>query len=544
MTGLLYDVIPLRVLWPELVLLIGGSAILIAGTFGDGADRRRHGLTSWIALVSLIIAIVLLRTVSAIPAAAGSGLLFGGLADYVRLSALILGVIITLVAWTPPTASERGEFFSMMLFSITGLMITGAADDLLVLFLALELTSIPTYIMVALSQRNQKAVEAATKYFYLGAFSAAIMAYGFCFLFGVSGTTLLSASIEAVQLALAAPGTLAHALATFGLVLGIGGVLFKVAAFPLHFYIADVYQGASSPVAGMLGFVPKLAGFAAIFKLITLTGWAVGMPALFWFLWVIAAISMTVGNVLALRQTSVKRMLAYSGIAHSGYMLVGTLAGPLAGQGLMGDGTAAVLYYMVVYGIANLGAFAILGVLHFRGQPCETVRDLAGLLRRYPSLALLMALAMFTLMGLPPTPGFWGKFALFGSAIAGAQAMTGDQQFWLLALVIIAVVNSAVAAAYYLRVIAAVLLYESDETADALPREAEQIGALLCGFLLLVFGFYPPVLSRTSLSATMEFQRIARVEHVAPAPSLDLADAKPPADAGTPPRVEMPIDPS
>jgi NADH-quinone oxidoreductase subunit N len=211
-------------------------------------------------------------------------------------------------------------------------------------------------------------------------------------------------------------------------------------------------------------------------------------------------------------------------------MLVGVLAGPLAapqGFGTFGDGTSAVLYYMVVYGLANLAAFAILGLLRTQGRPCETLRDLAGLIRRQPGLALLMALAMFTLMGLPPTPGFWGKVGLFGSAITAArEAVLAPYGNWLIALVIIGVLNSALAAAYYLRVIAAVLLYDNEQPAYASAREAPQIGALLCGFLLLIFMFYPNALLAQGKIATTEL--IQRVELVLPAPpGAELTHATP-----------------
>ncbi len=512
--------LPMTALLPEIILVAAGCVVLLLGQAGD--DRRRR-LIPWVALAALVLDLVLVAfsarladTWPALREAAGNGLTMGPLALFVRLSALELGILLTLVNWSQGRERERGEFLATMLFALTGLMLVGSADNLLLLFLGLELVSIPSYILVVLSRGDARALEAGTKYFYLGALSAAVTAYGFSFLYGVSGTASLAGVLEAVAQALQEPETASYGLATVGLVLSLGGLLFKISAVPLHFYVADVYQGAASAVAGLLGFVPKLAGMAAIFKVVLLSGrWGHGDTAAFWLLWVIAAASMCVGNVLALRQTNIKRLLAYSGVAHGGYMLVGVLAGPRAGGaegvpafGVMGDGTAAVLYYVVVYGIANLTAFAILSLLRVRDEPCETLRDVAGLIRRHPGLALLMVLAMFTLMGLPPTPGFWGKLSLFGSALAGAQsAEVAGHRGWLIALVVVAVLNSALAAAYYLRVVAAVLLYENPQPARAVPREAQQIGVLLCGFLLLILSLYPGGLLAAGKDAATELTR-------------------------------------
>ncbi|MFQ5806001.1 MAG: NADH-quinone oxidoreductase subunit N [Phycisphaerae bacterium] len=525
-------------LLPEFVLVTAGCAVLLVAQAGRESVRRT---APWVTLVGIVLAVLLVRYGQAwwMPSAevASGGLAFDNLAGFVRIGALIVGVLIALVSWVQPADAERGEFFSMMLFSFVGLMLVGPAIDLVVLFLALELVSIPTYIMVTLSRRSPRALEGGTKYFYLGALAAAITAFGFSYLYGVIGSATLDAvAVDRIAAALKDPGTPQHGLATIGLLLSVVGLLFKIAAVPLHFYVADVYQGAASPVAGLLGFVPKLAGLIAIFKIVSLTGWATTEGALFWTLWLVAALSMTVGNVLALRQTNIKRLLAYSGVAHSGYMLVGVLAGPVTGErieSIMSDGSAAVLYYVVIYGIANLGAFALLGLLRVRGQPCETLRDVAGLLRYYPSVALLMALAMFTLMGLPPTPGFWGKLSLFGSALAAAEHAPAAHRSWIIALVIIAVLNSALAAAYYLRVIAAVLLYESDQPAEPSPREAPMMGAMLCGFLLLVFAFYPSALMRMGRAAT---DRLLTPPKVVRVDSARAAAAGPTLFESVPPR--------
>ncbi len=548
MPPVIYPAIELTALLPEIILLAGGCLVLLLAQWPQPALVR---WTPRVVLGTLLVAIgtiVVQALLGGLQAWSGSGLSYGPLAIFARNSTLVLGFIITFVAWREPQPQERGEFWSMVLFGLAGLMLTGAANDLLLLFLAVELVSISGYVLVALSRRHLAAIEASTKYFYLGAVSAALMAYGFALLYGVAGTTLLTGTfdaqgqrwlpsvVDAVTAALADPGTLRHGLASVGLVLSLAGLLFKIAAVPLHFYIADVYQGASSPVAGLLGFVPKFAGLLALMRVLELSGfWHTPSAALFWLLWWIAAASMIVGNTLALLQTNLKRLLAYSGIAHAGYMLVGLLIGPTGDRGLLGDGTAAVLFYAVVYGLANLGAFAVLGLLRVRGRPAETLRDVAGLLRRHPGLALLLALAMLTLMGLPPTAGFWGKLSLFGSALASTVGgAPSPRDPWLVGLVIIALLNSALAAAYYLRVVAAVLLYENDEPAEATPDEIPQVGALLCGFLLLVFGFAPGFLLDPGRRATAGLRQVAMVQQEDPpvasaVPASYLDAAEPPA---------------
>jgi len=528
--GVDYPALQFSAVLPEIVLIVGGCAALVLGQSG----ARGRSVSAWTSLGAVVFALLLVK----LPALMGSvgvaeiggGLLHDSVAEFVRVSGLIVGILLVLAAWHQPAPGESGEFFAMVMFALAGLLLVGLSSDLVVLFMAIELVSIPTYAMVTLGRRSPASLEAGTKYFYLGAMAAAVNAYGFSFLYGVSGTAEIGPTIDAVMNALkdhTPEGAMAYNLAVIGVVLSVGGLLFKISAVPLHFYVADVYQGAASPVAGLLGFVPKLAGFVALIKVITLAGWHnTTEGGLFWVLWVVAALSMTIGNVLALRQTNVKRMLAYSGVAHSGYMLVGLMAGPgTGGSGMLSDGAAALFYYAVVYGIANLGAFAILALLRVNGRPCETLRDLAGLLRRNPGPALLMALAMYTLMGLPPTPGFWGKLTLFGSALGASRSIDVAPlyQTWLVALVVIGVLNSALAAAYYLRVIAAVLLYESDEAAEPAPREALQMGTVLCGLLLLIFTFFPQPLLQVGRFATRDLRASASDVRAAAPDSRDRA---------------------
>jgi NADH-quinone oxidoreductase subunit N len=325
--------------------------------------------------------------------------------------------------------------------------------------------------------------------------SAALLVYGFSFLYGASGTTTLS------QMSLSPRA----GYATLGLLLAFAGLSYKIAAVPFHVYAADVYQGAASPVTGLLGFFPKIAGFVAIIRLLGLTigsqttaaispGW--NLPASgFVFLWIVAAATMTIGNVLGLMQHNVKRMLAYSSIAHSGYMLIGLLVGPVAADGPLRDGVSAALFYIAVYGVMNLGAFAVLSLLETRGHPVEEIDDLAGLDKRQPGIALALAICLFSLMGMPPTGGFFGKIYIFSSALsASSDPNYGTALVWL---AVIGLLNSAVAAAYYLRVIATCYLRDDEAPTTLAPHNgALRIGIILCCLFVLVVGLWPQSLIR------------------------------------------------
>jgi NADH-quinone oxidoreductase subunit N len=403
-----------------------------------------------------------------------------------------------------PLRANRAEFYSFFLFSLTGLMLVASADDLIWLFLALELTSLPTYIMVTISTRGTRSQEAGVKYFFLGALGAAVFLYGFALLYGATGSTDLI-EIAATLQAQAGSEAGLNPIAIAGLVVSFIGLCFKIAAVPMHFYAADVYQGAHSGVSAFLAFVPKAAGMLAILMLAGVAGWTHGetgdsLPdALHGLMWVVAAATMFAGNVLALLQTSIKRMLAYSSIAHSGYMLVGVIAGPGRGAGFWDNGVAAVLFYLLCYGVMNVGAFAVLSCLERRGShgpsgEIDEIDDLRGLHRTRPHLAAAMLLCGLSLLGLPPLLGFFGKLGLFTSAIAAGE----------IALVIILGLNSAIAAVYYLRVVVAAYLEPRDaaRTADLVdtPFPARTIAALLSGggVLVLVLVAQPLVASTES----------------------------------------------
>lgn len=459
-------------LWPELALFAGTCVAMVMGLSPAWRVRRA---TAGVAGVALLAAGALALWTT--PEASGP---WPHLPAFIKMAAAGVGLLLLLFAagtvdrgeealiaagHVPfdPLRTTRAEFYSFFLFSIMGLMLCAGADDLVWLFLALELTSLPTYVMVAISQppsAGTRAQEAGVKYFFLGALGTAIILYGFALLYGATGTTHLAGIAEAFEYGI---GPMALA----GLLLAILGAGFKIAAVPMHLYVPDVYEGAAAPVGAFLAFVPKTAGFVALALLLGAVGWVHGpghaLPEpLRLTLWVMAAATMTWGNTLALLQNNVKRILAYSSIAHSGYMLVGMVAGPGGGEGITRNGIAAVLFYLVAYGVMNLGAFAVPACLERRGpggeaREIETVEDLRGLCITRPLLGWTMVLCAASLLGMPPLIGFWAKVPLFTSAISAGE----------IALVIVLGLNSAAAALYYLRLVAYPLL--EAPTAGAWP---------------------------------------------------------------------------
>lgn len=449
-------------LGPEIVMLIGACFCLVVGLHKSAEIRK---LTVAVAAVTLIFA-GFFNAFQAIDSDST-----WTLAIYTKMIVCVIGVLILFFAADVPDKLKmskdaekhpenfdaanviRGEFYAFFLFSLTGVMLCGGANDLVWLFLALELTSLPTYVMVATGRDSIKANEAGIKYFFLGAMAAAIFLYGFAMIYGATGET----NFQAIRNCVAVTGV--TPLMTLGMVLSIIGIAFKIAGFPMHFYTADVYEGAPTPVTAFLAFVPKTAGFVSLILVLGLirkvnvvstgneyefTEIISSLPdTVIALLWVMAALTMTLGNVMGLMQTNIKRILAYSSIAHSGYMLVGLLGICGIVGGATTNGAGGVMFYLVAYALGNLAAFCVLACIERDGDEATELSDLAGLSKRKPILAAVMLIANLSLVGFPPFVGFAGKMYMFSSAVNAG--FTG--------LVIIAVINSAISAVYYLRII-------------------------------------------------------------------------------------------
>jgi NADH-quinone oxidoreductase subunit N len=374
---------------------------------------------------------------------------------------------------------------------------------LVTLFLSLELISIPTYVLLYLPRYDDAAQEAAMKYFLLSIFSSALTLFGFSYLYGLAGTTNLPALLAA--LGNVGPDGLLPRTAQVALVMVVAGLGFRITAVPFHFYAPDVYQGTPTVAAALLAFIPKVAGFVALVRVLGFlwidrtgtVGLALGaqVPMLFFIL---AAVTMFLGNLLGLLQDNLKRLLAYSSVAHAGYMLMGLAVAPdlhVRGEETAG-GVDAVLFYLVAYGAMTIGAFAILAYLSTPQRPVEMIEDLAGLSRSHPGVALLMALFLFSLIGIPLTAGFAGKLVLFFGAMAVPQHP------WLFRiLALIGVINAAIGAWYYLRVLVVMYLrnpIKPLENARSWPGLAT---LWICAALTLFLGVYPNPLLRVSRAA-------------------------------------------
>ena len=490
-------------------LIVSGLAIGIV--IIDMIWPRRNGIVMGAAVVGLLAAIAV--TLAAGPLPGGGGALpasgqavFGGV--YVTdqltvfLNLLVMAIALLTILFAPDYLEPRGlplaEFTSTLLFAISGAMLLAGARDILVLFLGLELLVLPGYMLAGFAKRDGLSTEGAIKYFLLGSFSSAVLLFGLAFVFGYTGTT----NITEIGQALAAYSgdftKLPIALA-LGLALVISGAGFKIAAVPFHYWTPDAYQGSPTPVTGYLSVGPKVAAFALLLRLFVD---AFGPIAKDWWgiIAVLAVLTMTLGNLAALGQDNIKRMLAYSSIAHTGYIMVGVAVyGGATNPDVQADAIQAVLFYLMAYSFMNLGAFACVTALQRRPGVTSQISTFAGLGRRAPMLGLALTLFMLSLVGIPPLAGFWGKALIIISTVEA-----GD---WFVLLAVIMMLNATAAAFYYLRVVVTMYMREAPEGAKSVSIGGwTRIGLLLAAIGVVAIGLLPAV-TQSALDWTMEAAR-------------------------------------
>ena len=363
---------------------------------------------------------------------------------------------------------RAGEYFGLILFGTVGMALMSSAVELVLIFIALEISSISTYILAGFRRRDAGSVESSLKYFLLGSFATAFFLYGIALMFGATGST----DIPQIATNLRLNGAPVMAYVAFALIfVGLG---FKIASAPFHVWTPDVYEGAPSPVVAFMSTAPKMAVFAVLLRILFVTEGptllAASHPVWFWWVWASAAVSMTLGNLGALVQTNVKRMLAYSAIAHAGYLLVAFAAAPEAG-------VSAAMFYAASYTAMNLGAFIVVSHFANAGERYVTLDDYTGLGRRSPLLAMTLTIFLISLIGIPATAGFFAKFYVFSAALKAD----------LVWLTIIAVVNSAIGAYYYLRVIVVMYMRDPTQEIPVMRIPAGVTATLLCSVAAVIY---------------------------------------------------------
>ena len=526
----------ISLLIPEILLVVTALGIFLGGAFVSGRT-----VWSWAGMAGLLLA--------------GGHLLYGNLpadggygpvgADdfglWIRGGAVVVGLLFVLMAARGGDGGPSAETVGAMLLVIAGLMLVSCARELIILFLALELISIPTYLLLYLGRskggRDQEdrqnaglgelgrhealgsygapgSYEATSKYFFLSVLSSAVLLYGFSFLYGLTGHL----HFDAIAKSLADGGT-SGPLPVLALLLVMAGIGFKIAAVPFHFYAPDVYQGTTNLNAGLLSVVPKIAGMVVLVRLVAAVlpsdlaqvGWQLCL--------VLSVMTMTLGNVAALWQNNVRRLLAYSSIAHAGYMLIG-LCVFLAARSVDGRvapeehlaGLASLLLYLAVYVTATLGTFAAIIHLGRADEPIDRVEQLTGLGKSRPLVAAALAVFMFSLAGIPPLAGFWGKLGLFYSALS-VEAVTDltvagiPMRTALIALAVIGALNAAIAAGYYLRIVSTMYFRSTTSASPTLdlsnarrtPGAAFVMG--VCMLLVVALGCRPGWLVQKSQNA-------------------------------------------
>jgi len=470
---------------PEIFLATAGFVVLLLGVSMGRRGIRPLSLLgiSSLAVTGLLVWLVA-RPIDGTATILGGMLVVDSLAVFFKLLVLAAGVMTIMMSagFLERSGYGGGEYVSLILFATVGMFVMASGANLASLYVGLELMALSVYVLVGYFKLETKSNEGAVKYFVLGAASSAVLLYGISLVYGALGTL----DLAAIRSTLTAVPTTNPMLALGMLLVGFG-MLFKVAAVPFHVWTPDAYEGAPTPVTAFISVAPKAAAFAMFMRLF-LGAFAPGVDQWRVVVWVAAAATMIFGNVAALTQDNVKRMLAYSSIAHAGYALMGIVAANAMGAW-------ALLLYMVVYAFMNLGAFGFVILLESKGYAGEMIGDYAGLSRRHPGAALGMLIFMLALAGIPPTAGFMGKLYLFAAAVEGGYVV----------LTVIAVLMSAVSLYYYFRIVVQMYLRDGEEEgaapAELLRDRWTEVAIAVCAIVTMVVGIFPAALVGWAKSA-------------------------------------------
>ena len=460
---------------PEIILTIFGTLLMVLEPVtGDGKGEKP--MLRGLAMVGLVAAMLAAIFAYGDPGAAFNGmLLIDGFGTFFSVLVIGTGLLTVFCAhdYLVRERLENGEFYALLLFSIAGQCIMATANELIILFIGLEISSISSYILAGFLRDDRRSNESALKYFLLGSFATGFLLYGVAWIYGITGST----NLAVIQSTLAAAPVNPRLLALAASLMFVG-FAFKVSAAPFQIWAPDVYQGAPAPVSAFLSAGPKAAAFAIFLRVFTT---AFGSMAEKWepVFWGSALLTMMVGNFAALRQNNIKRLLAYSSIAHAGYVMVAVTSHSQVG-------TAAAMFYLASYAFVNVGAFAVVSYVAAKGEKHLDIEDFAGLASRQPLAALAMTIFFTSLIGVPLTAGFFGKFYIFKAALDAGMV-------WL---TVLGLLNSAVAAYYYLRVIVVMYTHEPSHAVRELEPASSglQVGWMVAAAATLILGIFPSLL--------------------------------------------------
>jgi NADH-quinone oxidoreductase subunit N len=451
---------------PEIVLSVFGMIVMVLEPLID--EEKSQKVLGLIALVGTLAGLGATWLMSQSPGLAFWNMVrVDGFSVFFHVLVIAIAAVVILSSYEYMTVQRirAGEYYALILFGVVGMALMSSAVELVLIFIALEISSISSYVLAGFRRREAASAESSLKYFLLGSFATAFFLYGVALMFGATGSTNIDLISRALR---SGPIPLLAFVAVALMFVGLG---FKVAAAPFHVWTPDVYEGAPAPIVGFMSTAPKAAAFAVLLRVI----FVINVPGTLWLVWVAAALSMTLGNVCALVQNNVKRLLAYSSIAHAGYLLMAFAAAPQMG-------TSSAMFYTAAYAAMNLGAFAVVSHFANAGERYVTLEDYEGLGRSSPLLAATLTIFLLSLIGIPMTGGFFAKFYVFSAAVKAN----------LIWLTIIGVLNSGVGAYYYLRIIVMMYMRESRKEVPVTPVPfALRLALVACTAATLYLGIFP-----------------------------------------------------